>query len=266
MILQFLCPNGHKVHCSEERAGQAAKCPRCGVKFRIPTIEEVQTVGSSDIVGGSSVRVGSGSEIEAAASGIALGGATASDQIEFLCPNDHLLHGPARLQGRPGQCPECASRFRIPTYPDNPSDPQSVSPSVPQASNPILHSTSETSAAGNAQGGPFPILKHDSPISIPGVEESESTDGVLVHPTAKLVSRLWGYKSHGAAIELRCGDGCHLTPDQFVRSLSTASHGVFAVAEPNGTVTVMAVAWQAIQVVVAKGVRQFPEQSPAPGL
>ncbi len=35
-------------------------------------------------------------------------------QIEFLCPNGHHLHGPASLQGRPGECPECGSRFRIP--------------------------------------------------------------------------------------------------------------------------------------------------------
>lgn len=260
MILQFLCPNGHKVHCSEERAGQAAKCPRCGVKFRIPTIEEVQTVGASDVVSGSSLRVGSGSESDSAASGVALGGATGNDQIEFLCPNDHLLHGPARLQGQPGQCPQCASRFRIPTYPDQPDLPQALESSASQASNPVLQSIPDA-----GQGGPFPVVQQDLSISIPGAAAAESTVHPIEHPTAKLVSRLWACKSHGAAIELRYGDGHRLTPDQFVRSLSTASHGVFAVAESNGTFTVTAVAWDAIQVVVARGVRQFPEQTPAQG-
>ena len=95
-----------------------------------------------------------------------------------------------------------------------------------------------------------------------GAEESGPADHPMEHPTAKLVSRFWACKSQGAAIELRYGDGHRLTPDQFVRSLSTASHGVFAVAEPNGTFTVTAVAWGAIQVVVARGVRQFPESAP----
>jgi len=36
--------------------------------------------------------------------------------IEFLCPNGHKLSGPASLQGRPGQCPHCQSKFVIPDY------------------------------------------------------------------------------------------------------------------------------------------------------
>jgi len=42
------------------------------------------------------------------------------DQIEFLCPNGHLLHGPAQLQGRPAECPECGLKFVIPTYSEQP--------------------------------------------------------------------------------------------------------------------------------------------------
>ena len=30
--------NGHKIRCPEERAGLPAKCPKCGVKFRIPDL------------------------------------------------------------------------------------------------------------------------------------------------------------------------------------------------------------------------------------
>jgi hypothetical protein len=43
-------------------------------------------------------------------------------QIEFLCPNGHRLHGPASLQGKPGECPECGSRFHIPTYDEVPAE------------------------------------------------------------------------------------------------------------------------------------------------
>ena len=148
MVLQFLCPNGHKVHCSEERAGQAAKCPRCGVKFRIPTIEEIQSTGAQDVMAGSSVKVETGSGTGVPASGIALGAATGADQIEFLCPNDHLLHGPSRLQGRPGECPECGSKFRIPTYVDQVETSESAVGSGAHALDPVAFDV--TATAGRA--------------------------------------------------------------------------------------------------------------------
>jgi hypothetical protein len=36
-VIEFLCPNNHKIRCSDDRAGQEAKCPKCGVKFLIPS-------------------------------------------------------------------------------------------------------------------------------------------------------------------------------------------------------------------------------------
>lgn len=36
-MIEFLCPNNHKIRCSDDRAGLEAKCPKCGVKFLIPS-------------------------------------------------------------------------------------------------------------------------------------------------------------------------------------------------------------------------------------
>ena len=36
-MIEFLCPNNHKIRCSDDRAGHEAKCPKCGVKFLIPS-------------------------------------------------------------------------------------------------------------------------------------------------------------------------------------------------------------------------------------
>jgi hypothetical protein len=36
-VIEFLCPNNHRIRCPDEQAGRAAKCPKCGVKFLIPT-------------------------------------------------------------------------------------------------------------------------------------------------------------------------------------------------------------------------------------
>lgn len=36
-MIEFLCPNNHKIRCPDDQAGRAAKCPKCGVKFLIPS-------------------------------------------------------------------------------------------------------------------------------------------------------------------------------------------------------------------------------------
>jgi hypothetical protein len=36
-VIEFLCPNNHKIRCPDDQAGRAAKCPKCGVKFLIPS-------------------------------------------------------------------------------------------------------------------------------------------------------------------------------------------------------------------------------------
>jgi|GEM_PF-5513420 len=36
VTFEFLCPNGHKIKAAEEVAGQKAKCPECGERFRVP--------------------------------------------------------------------------------------------------------------------------------------------------------------------------------------------------------------------------------------
>ncbi|MBX7167027.1 MAG: hypothetical protein K1X74_11920 [Pirellulales bacterium] len=39
--LLFLCPSGHQLHGPLSLAGRAGQCPHCGVRFRIPTLEEM---------------------------------------------------------------------------------------------------------------------------------------------------------------------------------------------------------------------------------
>lgn len=45
-MIEFLCPNNHRIRCPDEQAGRAAKCPKCGAKFVIPANESSN--GSSD--------------------------------------------------------------------------------------------------------------------------------------------------------------------------------------------------------------------------
>ena len=45
-MIEFLCPNGHRIRCQAEHVGRGAKCPRCGVKFLVPAAPEVEQPSS----------------------------------------------------------------------------------------------------------------------------------------------------------------------------------------------------------------------------
>jgi len=206
------------------------------------------------------MKVGGDSALGGPASGVALGAATAPDQIEFLCPNDHLLHGPAALQGRPGHCPECGSKFRIPTYEDHPTSEPPEPPVEPSDREPDASSL-EIAGAEQDSAGEGSKSSRDALPAEPDRPPSGTGQPQGAHPAARLVARLWRFKLRGATIELRYGEGHRLAPDDFVASLSSATHGVFAVKEPNGTLTLTAMPWESIHAVIARGVQQSDEES-----
>jgi len=218
-------------------------------------MEELGAAETAESATGSSVSVGSGSGLGSPASGVGLGAATAPDQVEFLCPNDHLLHGPSALQGRPGQCPVCGSKFRIPVYQEEAASepPKSAAGRADQAAegSSVELADGEHDAAGTGSEAGREGTSGTEPNRPPS---STGQPGQL-HPAAQLMARLWRLKSQGATIELRYGEGHRLTPDEYVTSLSSATHAVFSVKEPNGTLTLTAMPWESIHAVVVRGVR-----------
>ncbi len=40
-IIEFLCPNGHHLEGPERLAGRGGQCPHCGMRFQIPTLDEI---------------------------------------------------------------------------------------------------------------------------------------------------------------------------------------------------------------------------------
>ena len=239
-MIEFLCPNGHKINCPDEQAGRGAKCPKCGARFRIPHPTEVEArhaAGSdSDI-----------SEPELTDSGIApfqagrVEPVEKEPQIEFLCPNGHRLHGPASLQGKPGQCPECGSKFRIPIYDDIQEEEE----------------MEQGLGVGRADGGVDSDLAR--PQTIETIEEIRDVEEISAaeHSTAALFERFWAEKPDNGHVELHLPGGEILTPDRFVKPLSTQSHGVFAVKESAGTYTLTAVAWDSVVRMVVRGVKNI---------
>ena len=274
MVLRFLCPNGHKIHCPNQRAGKAAKCPKCGVKFQIPEVSDIEAAGSGDSLlavsdSGSSVSIGAATRRQ-----------PSEPEIEFLCPNGHRLHGSASMQGRPGQCPDCGAKFRVPSYEEEKEQQQRRAASqVPNLEIEVVGDTrahADVAVQGvdehpriESQEHPRPELQEtpadpsaDHEKTVLRVVPAEGS-GLLgpvaeVSTLAGLFSKLWAEKAHGAQIELILSDGETLAPDRFAETLSRGSYALFSLDESDDTHTLTAVAWESIVRVVVRGVKQLP--------
>jgi DNA-directed RNA polymerase subunit RPC12/RpoP len=259
-VIEFLCPNGHRIRCQDEQVGRAAKCPRCGVKFRVP---DPSDTGVSEPVGSDS-KVLPPEFTDSGISGRKLpasgGGEPREPLIEFLCPNGHRLHGPASLQGKSGQCPECGSRFRIPTYED-------VSAEEKAESGIIL---GRIEGRGGSDVG-VPAVADAAPNMPPRgnhvlseEDAAPTTISSRVTPTqdmAALFARLWDLRPKDAPLKLRLRDGETIIPHEFLRKLSLQTRqGVFTMKDADGTTSLVVVAWDAVARVTIRGLKELPKE------
>ncbi len=239
-MIEFLCPNGHKIRCQAAQAGKAAKCPRCGVRFRVPeaTDQNRPKTGDSD----SSVSQPDFTDSSVMGKLAVNTGRTAGREadFEFLCPNGHRLHGPASLQGRPGECPDCGSRFRIPTYEDIPAEEQ----------------TEQEIGVGRADG------REGSNIGA----RATAPGAAFGHPagaeaTEAMFARLWKMRPKGTTVELRLRSGETIVPQQFLAAASRKSrHGVFATVEADATVSLIVIPWDTVDRMTIRGLSEVPKE------
>lgn len=46
-MISFLCPNGHQLEAPVSSAGKKGKCPECGAKFKVPSMEALEETAAS---------------------------------------------------------------------------------------------------------------------------------------------------------------------------------------------------------------------------
>jgi rRNA maturation protein Nop10 len=243
MPITFNCPQGHRLTCPDELAGKPGKCPKCGVVVRVPA--PASPIAATAHAG----DVETAPDEPASALYSAADGATPSelgiDQIIFLCPNGHRLHGAASLAGRPGQCPHCGVKFLVPSPDEDDEEPDRDQEPADEALNGIVIQIDTSGKGGSSKTG-----RKSSP--------SGTSPSASAHPLAGLLAQLQRYKNQGVSIEIHLGDGKLIEPEQF--SLKDAQHAFFASREANGTHTMTVVAWSSIERVVVRGLEQLPRE------
>jgi hypothetical protein len=237
------------------------------VKFRVPIPAPTGEGAATGSDSGGITATADESEPEASEPDVARPGAsTTDDQIEFLCPNGHRLHGPTSLQGKPGQCPDCGSKFRVPRY-DEISEEEEVQHDISvgradgAGSDLAMPSGTEQarSPADMIDGADYDLEIDAGPETAPFEQPAAaSEDGP--HDWVRLLSRLWTQKTAGVVVELCLQDGETIVPERFARGLSQKSHGVFAVKNSNGTYTVTAVPWTSVNRLLVRGIKSLPEE------
>jgi hypothetical protein len=170
--------------------------------------------------------------------------------IAFLCPNGHKLTGPASLQGKPGQCPHCRSKFVIPDY----SDEEQVQPDF---------NGSGTELAGPAAEHDIPTLDELQPIEeieAFNVPTEDLSPGIAIgaHPLAELFDRLWQLRDDKHAVQVHLKDGETIQPDYYAAPSTQQDQALFAVKNGQGTYMLAVIPWDAVARITVDGVKELP--------
>jgi hypothetical protein len=174
------------------------------------------------------------------------GPAAAADgpMIEFFCPNGHHIRVPAAWAGKRGPCTKCGAMVTIPGAAANP-----LLEAEPVADTDPLDDLLAPMGAGAVDQADFP--------DEPSAGAADAADAPW-HPTADLVARLWAERDHGGTLEVHHADGV-IVPDWYDVTWSRGTHGVFGSQAVDGTVTITAVAWSAVQKVIVRQVKTLPD-------
>ncbi len=254
--IEFLCPNGHRIHCDSEQSGQAARCTACGVRFLVPDFADLSASRSDTSTEPSLEELGLANERSPPQNAAP----KREPQMEFLCPNGHRLFGSQNLAGHPGECPECGARFRIPTR-EELSLPPLAEPPVSQGNgrSASMPETAPRQERRAAAGQDLAEQAWEEEV-MPSTVWSIAAGNTLVNqPVATLFAKLWTNRPKDTRVEVQLRDGEAIVVEQFVATLSQTSHGVFGVRASDSTHTLITIPWNAMDRILVHGLLELPK-------
>lgn len=215
----FYCSNGHKITVEAAAAGKRGKCSKAGCG--VPVVIPVPP--------------GAVAEAPEAATPIAAPPPAPLPDVPVIAPAEPAV--------APGDVPAVPAAGVADGPADGPAEPDSwdfVSGAPPES------------------GGSGPGLDLEPPALAPALREDFDADAGD-NPTARLLARLWLERDHGGIVELHLSGGSVLVPEWYEPRWSRGTHGLFASQAPDGTVTLTAVAWEAIQKIIVRKVNGLPD-------
>lgn len=216
------------------------------------------------------------------------------DTVVFHCSNGHRIVAPVRNAGMTGVCSTCQAPVRVPVVEPTQGAPTGTAPASaavtrilgggePSRGSMAPASAARTSASSPPLGAPIdddplaPVVTGSSqPVgewgpfggAAPAGEaaaaageswpEAEGDEGYAAdgdNPTAVLLARLWEEQQHGGLVQVHLKDGGLLLPQEYAPRWSQGTHAVFASSEADGSITLTAVAWDAIQKIVVRNLK-----------
>lgn len=231
----FHCPRGHRLVVASRHAGKQGRCDKkgCGAPVIVPLPP----------------RSPASQPAEAAA------------EVEML---EAVV--PAAPPAPAVPSPPIAAAEAVDLEP-LPAEPVATEPVVlvggPPTDEPTPTAPGGWDFIGGDTAAPPPVeaeaAADPSTLSAGQWAEDQAEAEAFDNPTARLVARLWVERDNGGVVELHLVGGSVILPEWYDARWSRGTHGLFASQAPDGTVTLTAVAWDAIQKVVVRQVQYIPD-------
>jgi hypothetical protein len=250
----FYCDNGHRVVAPIDQAGKRGTCSKCGVPLMVPQAEaEAESAEVTTIL--AVPRQSAPEDASAAGSSARGSGGTNGPAEPAFATQAGAMGEVAAAHGSESEEPMPAADASGPegfgeTWQAPPDDAvPAAAATAPQAWQ-YMDDQADAAAHGesaDAAGWPGP-----------GGVDAGDADG-LDNPTARLVARLWVEHKLGGTLELHLQDGSVIFPQSYEPRWSLGTHGLFAAAAPDGSITLTAVAWESVQKVIVRNVKGLPD-------
>lgn len=220
-MIEFFCPNGHRIRVDASLAGKSGPCSKCGVRVTIPSAS---------------------TSAESAAKPFE---PTPEPSEPAPIFSESLPEPPSEEQDNP-------LAFDVPLAPTT---------GMPLTDMPLTDMPLEAPfvEVPTAVAEPSPDVPVPPPAAddLFGVQTTDASADAPWHPSADLVARLWAEREHGGVVEVHHADGV-IVPNWYDVTWSRGTHGVFGSQAADGTVTITALAWDAVKKVIVRGVKTLP--------